>query len=126
MRAVKKLLGKGTDPSVWVIALGTNDVGNFDTPQDCADLIGEITALLPPPVRLVWVNVYRSSDLRQTKVFNQVLAAQLDVRGDAVVADWYAIASDPARDVLRGDNLHPNDAGKVAFAELVVQTLQRL
>ena len=126
VRAVKKLLKQGTDPSVWVIALGTNDVGTFDTPQDCADLIGEITVLLPPPVRLEWVNVYRPSDVRQTKVFNQVLAAQLEVRGDAVVADWYSVASDPNRDVLRDDNVHPNDAGTVAFAELVVQALQRL
>ena len=126
VRAVKALLKKETDPSAWVIALGTNDVGTFDTPQDCADLIGDITVLLPPPARLVWVNVYRASDVRQTKVFNQVLAAQLEVRGDAVVADWYAIASDRNRDVLRSDNLHPNDAGKVAFAELVVQALQRL
>ena len=126
VRAVKKLLGKGTDPSVWVIALGTNDVGNFDTPQDCADLIGDITDLLPPPMRLVWVNVYRPRELRQTKVFNQVLTAQLEVRGDAVVADWYTIASDPARELLRNDDIHPNDDGKVAFADLVVQALQRL
>ncbi len=126
VRAVKKLIGKGTNPSVWVIALGTNDVGNFDTPQDCADLIIQITELLPPPVRLVWVNVYRPSDLRQTTVFNQVLEAQLENRGDAVVADWYTIAADPSREVLRSDDLHPNDDGKVAFAELVVQALQRL
>ena len=126
VRAVKGLLDDGVDPAVWVIALGTNDVGSFGSPQECAELIAEITVLIPPPVRLVWVNVYRPSDLRQTRVFNQVLTAQLDLRGDAVVADWYSIASDPARDVLRGDDLHPNDAGKIAFANLVVEALQRV
>ncbi|CAN5655872.1 hypothetical protein BH10ACT2_BH10ACT2_02830 [soil metagenome] len=126
IRAVQALLDDGADPSVWVIALGTNDVGLFGTPQECAELIEKLSVLLPPPVPLVWVNVYRSSNLRQTRVFNEVLAGVLGTRGDAVVADWYAIAADPELDVLRSDHLHPNDEGKLAFAELVVQAVQRL
>ena len=125
-RALQALLDDGVDPSVWVIALGTNDVGLFGTPQECAELIEEITTLLPPPVPLVWVNVYRSSDVRETRVFNEVLEGVLADRGDAIVADWYSIASDPDRDVLRSDNLHPNDEGRLVFADLVVQALQRL
>jgi hypothetical protein len=126
VRAVTALLEDGADPSVWVIALGTNDVGLFGTPQDCADLIEEITSLLPPPVPLVWVNVYRSTELRETKVFNEVLDGVISARGDGVIADWYAVATDPDADVLRSDHIHPNDAGKLAFAKVVVQALQRL
>ncbi|MCE9621809.1 MAG: hypothetical protein K8R99_05635 [Actinomycetia bacterium] len=125
-RAVTALLEAGTDPSVWVIALGTNDVGLFGTPQECAELIEQITDLLPPPIPLVWVNVYRSGQLRQTRIFNEVLEGRIEARGDAVVADWYSIASDPDTDVLRSDNIHPNETGKLAFAELVAQALQRL
>ena len=125
-RALQALLDDGVDPSVWVIALGTNDVGLFGTPQECAELIEEITTLLPPPVPLVWVNVYRSSEVRETRVFNEVLEGVLTDRGGAIVADWYSIASDPDRDVLRSDNLHPNDEGRLVFADLVVQALQRL
>ena len=125
-RALQALLDDGVDPSAWVIALGTNDVGLFGTPQECAALIEEITTLLPPPVPLVWVNVYRSSDVRETRVFNEVLEGVLADRGGAIVADWYSIASDPDRDVLRSDNLHPNDEGRLVFADLVVQALQRL
>ncbi|MEQ1874793.1 MAG: GDSL-type esterase/lipase family protein [Ilumatobacteraceae bacterium] len=126
VNAVKALLDSGADPTVWVIALGTNDVGSFGTPQECADLIEEITTLLPPPAHLIWVNVYRPLELRQTKVFNEVLESVIEARGAAVVADWYAIATDPEHDVLRDDEIHPNDSGQVAFAELVVQALQRL
>jgi lysophospholipase L1-like esterase len=124
--AVQALLDDGVDPSVWVIALGTNDVGGLGTPQEVADLIAEITVLLSPAAPLVWANVYRPSDLRQTQLFNDVLEEQLELRGNAVVADWYEIASDPDLDVLRGDNLHPNETGQLAFAELIVQALQRL
>ena len=75
---------------------------------------------------LVWVNVYRSSDLRETKVFNAVLDGVIAARGDAIVADWYSIATDPDVDVLRSDHVHPNEEGQLAFAKLVVQALQRL
>lgn len=126
VNAVKAILESGADPTVWVIALGTNDVGSFGTPQDCAELIEEITILLPLPAHLIWVNVYRPSDIRETKVFNEVLAGVIEARGAATVADWYAVATDPNHDVLRSDELHPNDSGQVAFAELVVQALQRL
>ncbi len=126
VRAITALLKDDADPSVWVIALGTNDVGLFGTAQDCADLIKQITSLLPRHVPLVWVNVYRETDLRETKVFNAVLDGVLAARGDAVIADWFSIAADPDVDVLRGDHLHPNEAGQLAFAELVVQALQRL
>ena len=126
VRTLTALLDDGTDPSVWVIALGTNDVGLFGTRQQCGKLIEEITTLLPPPVPMVWVNVYRSSDVSETQIFNGVLDEVLADRGDAIVADWYSIASDPDRDVLRSDDLHPNDDGKLVFADLVVQALQRL
>ncbi len=126
VRAVTALLEDGVDPSAWVIALGTNDVGLFDTPQECAELIEQITSLLPAPIPLVWVNVYRSGNPRQTRVFNEVLNGVIDARGAAVIADWYTIASDPGNDVLRSDDLHPNDEGRVVFADLVVQALQRL
>lgn len=126
VRTITALLDDGIDPSAWVIALGTNDVGLFGTPQECSELIEKITDLLPPAVPLVWVNVYRSSDLRETRVFNEVLDEVMSARGDAVIADWYAVATDPDIDVLRSDDLHPNDEGELAFAELVVQALQRL
>jgi lysophospholipase L1-like esterase len=126
VRVLTALLEDGADPSVWVIALGTNDVGLFGTPQECAELIEKITALLPPPVPLVWVNVYRETSLRQTRVFNEVLDGVIAARGDAVIADWYAVATDPDVDVLRSDHLHPNEEGQLAFANLVVQALQRL
>jgi len=117
IRAVERLLEDGADPSAWVIALGTNDVGGFGTPQECAELIERLLTLLPPAVPLVWVNVYRYSNVRQTRVFNEVLDDVLAERGNALVADWYSIASDPEVDVLRGDNLHPNDAGYTVMAE---------
>jgi len=126
IRAIEALLDDGADPSVWVIALGTNDVGSFGTPQNCVELIERLIALLPPAVPLVWVNVYRSDNLRETRVFNEVVDGVLFARGNSVIADWYSIAADPDVNVLRGDNLHPNDEGQLAFAELVVQAVQRL
>lgn len=126
IRAIEGMLELDIEPSAWVIGLGTNDVGGLGSAAECAALIDEIIALLPSDVPLVWVNVYRPGEPEQTELFNDVLADRLDERGAATIADWFSIASDPELDVLRGDNLHPNDEGQVVFAELVAQALQRL
>jgi lysophospholipase L1-like esterase len=126
IRAIEDLLELEIEPEAWVIGLGTNDVGGLGSPEDCANLINEILDLIPGDVPLVWVNVYRPGEPEQTDLFNSVLAQQLDERGDATVADWFSVASNEELDVLRGDNLHPNDEGQIVFADLVVQALQRL
>lgn len=125
-RAVQRMLDDGHDPTVWVIALGTNDIGGYSSDDECAELIGQILELLPPPVLLVWVNTYRPSLARSTEQFNDVLADLLAGRGDALVADWHSLVADPDNRLLRSDKVHPNDAGQLAFAELIVQTVQRL
>ena len=123
---VYSLLVEGVDPSAWVIALGTNDVGSYADAEQYGALIDLITGMLPATKSLVWVNTYRSQYLDDTLVFNSVLADRLRARGNAVVADWYSVASAPDQTVLQSDNLHPNENGKLALAFLVLAALQQL
>lgn len=121
---VYTLLSEGADPSAWVIALGTNDVGSYPDAAAYGALIDSILDMLPAKP-LVWVNTYRDDHLDDTLVFNTVLAERLDDRGNAVVANWFAIASAPDQSVLRSDNLHPNENGQNALALLVLAALQQ-
>ncbi|MEQ1698511.1 MAG: GDSL-type esterase/lipase family protein [Ilumatobacteraceae bacterium] len=124
--AVYELLAEGVDPSVWVIELGTNDVGSYGSPEEYGALIDAITTMLPPSKPMVWVNTYREQYLDDTLVFNLVLEQRMTERGNAVVADWYSVASAPDQTVLRGDRLHPNENGQNALALLILAALAQL
>lgn len=122
---VYDLLAEGVDPSAWVIELGTNDVGSYDGAEEYGALIDKITVMLPGKP-LVWVNTYRKQYLDDTLVFNMVLEERMTTRGNAVVADWFSVASAPDQTVLRSDNLHPNENGQRALSLLILQALQQL
>ena len=117
-KALSNLLAKGTSPDVWVFALGTNDVGNVDHDAYSA-LIETMLAMPPATTPVVWVDVYRPSNLAQTKVFNTALRTTAAKRPLTSVVSWYDIASDKSKKLLSSDNLHPNEAGEAAFATLV-------
>jgi len=123
---VYSLLAQGVDPAAWVIALGTNDVGSYADAGQYGALIDAISDMLPTTKPLVWVNTYREQYPDDTLLFNTVLADRMSARGNALVADWYSVASAPDQTVLRSDNLHPNDNGKSALALLVLAALQQL
>jgi len=126
IRTLYGVLAMKATPDVWVIELGTNDVGSYAKPDDYGRLIDQVVAMLPKNAPLVWVNTYREQYLDATKMYNLVLEQRMQARGHAVVADWFAVASAPNQTVLRSDHLHPNPDGQRALALLVAQALQRL
>ncbi len=126
MRTVYNLLAEGLTPDAWVIALGTNDVGSYASPEAYGELIDGLLGMLPPRTPLVWVNVHRPQYAADTDVFNLVLQQRITGRGNAVIADWFALASDPESDLLRSDDLHPNADGEQAFAMITAEALTKL
>lgn len=110
------------DPDVWVIALGTNDVGQYAEADDYRDLIRSVLDMIPDDVPLVWVNTFRSDKPAASETFNEVLFDEVGRRDHSVVASWYDQASrDDETQVLRDDGVHPNQHGRVVFAALVAE-----
>ncbi len=126
LREIEGLLAEGVAPSAWVIELGTNDIGSYPDAIAYGELIDAVVALLPPDVPLVWVNTYREQYLEHTNIFNLVLEQRMTLRGNAVIADWFALASAPDQKILQGDHIHPNKEGQQVLALLMLQALQRL
>lgn len=124
-KTLARMLQAGVSPSVWVLALGTNDVSGYPR-EGYVELIDTMLAMLPATTPLVWVDTYRPRALDATLVFNEVLRDRVGARPHAVVASWFAVASNPANHVLRSDDVHPNDAGRVAFATVVAEALGQL
>jgi lysophospholipase L1-like esterase len=118
MQALETLLAKGASPDVWVVALGTNDVGKYPKASDYSDLVDRFLARLPKGP-LLWIDIYRRDYLDDTKVFNAVLRDRLARRGDASVVSWFDLASQRNQKILQADRLHPNEAGRKVFADLV-------
>jgi lysophospholipase L1-like esterase len=126
MNTVYALLREGLTPDAWIIALGTNDVGSYPNAEAYGTLIDGLMTMIPVSARLVWVNVDRPQYEDDTTVFNLVLEERITARGNAVVADWFSVASDPNADLLRSDDLHPNNDGQSAFAQLTIAAIQKL
>lgn len=108
------------DPTVVVVALGTNDIGQYATAEEYAGQIDELLDLLPDAVPLVWINTYLSSSPQRSQLFNDALSASLGERGRASIGRWSVIARQDG--VLR-DGIHPSDDGARRFAELVVDEI---
>jgi lysophospholipase L1-like esterase len=123
--ALQSLIDAGTAPDLWIIALGTNDIGSLSGPEDTAQLIDSLLAMLPDGNPLTWIDCYRPQIPDQMEMFNLVLRDRLNVRGNATTASWVSKVTAPDVDYLVDDGIHPNVAGTQAFAEVALTALQR-
>jgi lysophospholipase L1-like esterase len=125
-KVLQGMLAKHLDPDVWVIALGTNDVGHYSTPQEYAGLVDEMLSQIPRTAPVVWVDAYVKADPKANLDWNALLHDKLGARGHGTVASWFAMASNPQADILRKDGIHPNDNGTLVFADLVVKAAKNV
>ena len=107
---------------VWVIALGTNDVGQYEGPDDIAAAVNEILVAVPDEAALVWVDTYFRDRAADAEQVNTIIRERVERRGDSVVAPWTAFAADEG--VLTGDGVHPTAAGADVFAFVVTDTVR--
>jgi len=119
--AVTDLLATAAEPDVWVVALGTNDIGKHDSADGYARDIDTLVGLLPDDVPLVWINVYLPGQPEESAVFNRALIDALAARGRASIGAWTAHADDEG---VLSDGVHPTDDGAARFVEVVIGQLE--
>jgi GDSL-like Lipase/Acylhydrolase family len=103
---------------LWVVALGTNDVNKYSSPDQLAGVIDEMIDAVPDDVPLVWVDTFYRDQQEGAVFVNTVVADRLARRGNAVMAQWSEVAGSDG--VLSGDGVHPTDDGQLLFADVVV------
>ena len=113
--------GDYTD-EVWVVALGTNDVGQYASPDEIAAAVNEVLDSVPDEAALVWVDVYFRDRPEAAAELNAIVADRVARRGDSVIAPWTSFA--PSEDVLTGDGVHPTPDGADVFAFVVTDTVR--
>jgi lysophospholipase L1-like esterase len=107
---------------VWVVALGTNDIGQYAGADEIAAAVNEVIDAVPDDAALVWVDTYFRDRPEQTQLVNSIVRDRVDRRGDSVVAPWTAFATQEG--VLSGDGVHPTTDGVDVFAFVVADTVR--
>jgi lysophospholipase L1-like esterase len=113
--------GDHTD-EVWVVALGTNDVGQYGSPDEIAAAVNEVLDAVPDDAALVWVDTYFRDRADAAAELNAIVRERVVRRGDSVIAPWTSFA--PSEGVLTGDGVHPTSDGADVFAFVVTDTVR--
>lgn len=117
-------IAEAAQPDVWVIALGTNDVGAEVSPDQYASDIGRLLAAIPDGAPVVWVDVWIRDRQQQVVAANQVLRDTLGERPRTIVADWFSHGDDTG--LVAGDGVHLTDDGKYVFAATIASAVATL
>ena len=122
--AIEGILGERR-PDLWVVALGTNDVGAaVDADRFRTDL-RETLAMIPPRDPVVWVDVWIRDRHDDVVEANTVLHGELSRRSaPTVVVDWYSVGSIDG--VITADGVHLTEAGQDRFATEIADAVVTL
>jgi lysophospholipase L1-like esterase len=104
---------------MFVVALGTNDVGQYPDAQGIAEQVDAVLAAVPAGAPLVWVNTWHRDRDDEAELMNDVIGTIVGRRQRTVVVDWHAYGDDDG--VITSDGVHPTPSGTETFA-LVVAT----
>jgi lysophospholipase L1-like esterase len=122
--AVVEFVAASEPPDLWVIALGTNDIGQY---ADAAAYEAEVRTLLgtvPEDAPLAWVDTWHADRLTECQILNGVLRTVLADRPATTVVDWYSHGDDDG--VVSSDGVHPTDTGTEVFGLAVAGGVEDL
>lgn len=117
---VRELSDGDHSDELWVVALGTNDIGQYVGTDEIAAAVNEVLDRVPDEAPLVWVDTYYRDQGEQQELVNSIIRDRVERRGNSVVAPWSAFAAEDG--VLTRDGVHPTSDGAEVFAFVVTDT----
>lgn len=124
--AIAAAVEAGADPGLWVVALGTNDVGAGDQVDGFRSSVRAVLDEIPSDAAVVWVDVWIGGRQEASAEVNAALRDELrSWAGGAAVVDWYGrgAAGDGA---IAGDGVHLTEAGQAAYAGSIAEAIDSL
>lgn len=123
--AIEDVLAGGAIPELWIVALGTNDVGAMANADAVRADVGRVLELVPENAHLIWVDTWvRDVDDLAVR-FNAVVREALADRPYAVVLDWHGNAAGNDALII-SDGVHLSEVGKVEYARMIGDSLREL
>jgi hypothetical protein len=111
-------------PELWVIALGTNDVGAGATADQFETDVATILAMIPDDVPVVWVDLWIRDRQPAIEQANAELRSIVEARPHSIVADWFSHGDD--RGIVTHDGVHLTDDGQHVFAAAMLDAMYAL
>ena len=111
-------------PELWVVALGTNDVGAASDPDSYAGDVRRLLDEIPEAAPVVWVDVWIRDRKPAVERANEALREVLAERPGAIVADWYSHGDDAG--LVTVDGVHLTADGRRVFAATIVDAVLAL
>lgn len=120
--AVDDVVADGADPELWVVALGTNDVGAGTDQDTIQSHIDELLAQVPDDAHLFWVDTWVRDLDDRANMFNLLVRASLADRPNSWVLDWHTLATTDG--LVSDDGVHLTARGQLEYARMIGRALR--
>ena len=112
--AIDEIVESGESPELWIVALGTNDVGAQVSSRSFADDVAEVLTRIPAGAPVIWVDVWIRDRAPAAAEANRTIRSVTAMRPATLVVDWYRHGEGPG--VISRDGVHLTDDGQRLFA----------
>jgi hypothetical protein len=120
--AIDEIVDDGAEPELWVVALGTNDVGAGTSQEAIEDDIDEVLAEIPDDAAVFWVDTWVRDLEDRTDLFNVMIRNRLADRPNSWVLDWNTLAATDG--LIIPDGVHLTPRGQLEFARMIGRALR--
>jgi hypothetical protein len=120
--AIDDIVTVGAEPELWIVALGTNDVGAGTSQEAIQDDIDEVLAEIPDDAAVFWVDTWVRDLDDRANMFNLLVRATLADRPNSWVLDWHALAEIDG--LISDDGVHLTARGQLEYARMIGRALR--
>lgn len=114
-----------SDPGVWVVALGTNDVASDESLADFRAEMREVLERIPADDPVIWVDLWIAGREEVVARANRMIRVELGRReGGSAVVDWYSHGIEDG--VITADGVHLTPTGQHLFADSIAASIDVL
>lgn len=123
---IVEFVSNGTaEPDLWVVALGTNDIGQYGDREHVVEQVEAVLDRMPDDVPVVWIDTWWRTRPDDAAQVNDAIRSVIDRRPGSIVVSWGAHAA--ANGVVAGDGVHlTTEVGTERFAEVVAGGVESL